>query len=220
MRTAFLLAACTALSTQAAIWQLDFGPVVDGFGLNGENERPLPATPSPATGNEAPVGGVGLQYDDDSNVLSLHYGWGSVTDVNGVNLTADFAGMHIHGPANTENSAAILYNLIDEADLYPSQLGWTQGDPRDPSDPLLRSGYFDLNMTLREGVGGLTIAQQEAQLLGNQWYVNIHSLGTYSAGEIRGQLMVIPEPHHYAAFAGLALLGFAGFRRYKAAQAA
>ena len=49
-----------------------------------------------------------------------------------------------------------------------------------------------------------------------RWYINVHSAGTYAGCEIRGQLLyVIPEPEHYAAFAGLSLLAFAGYRRFK-----
>src|SRR5688572_25117274 len=102
MKYALLLAAaCTAVTSQADIFQFDLGPAVGGFGLNGQNERPLPTTPSPATGKESAIGGVGIQYNDVSQQLTLHYGWGNVTDVNGVNLTANFSAMHIHGPAST-----------------------------------------------------------------------------------------------------------------------
>lgn len=44
---------------------------------------------------------------------------------------------------------------------------------------------------------------QEAQLLAGDWYVNIHTQN-FGAGEIRGQVIVTPEP------SSLALLGFAG----------
>jgi hypothetical protein len=217
MKYALLLAvACTAVTSQSAIWQFDLGPAPGGFGLNGQNERPLPMTPSPATGKEALLAGVGIQYDDVANQLTLHYGWGDVDDVDGVNLTANLSAMHIHGPADTSGSAGVLYDLIaiDNADGSQQGMFPAFGDAGGN-----RSGYFDFVLTLQDGVGGKTLAVQESELLGNMWYINLHTPGTYAGGEIRGQLLAIPEPEHYAAFAGLGLLGFAGYRRFKLARA-
>lgn len=219
MKYALLLAAaCTAVTSQAAVWEFDLGPTVGGFGLNGQNE--LTGTPSAATGHEAELGGIGIQYDDALNQLTLHYGWGNVTDVDGVNLTANFSAMHIHGPAGTTGSASVLYDLVQEdLDDDGIQNALTLGDPFNrPAEPPLRSGYFDFVLTLRDGVGGKTAEQQEADLRANLWYINIHTVD-YPNGEIRGQLLEIPEPEHYAAFAGLALLGLAGYRRFKLARA-
>jgi hypothetical protein len=47
---------------------------------------------------------------------------------------------------------------------------------------------------------------QESQLLSDLWYVNVHST-VFPAGEIRGQLIAVPEPSTYA-IAGAGLLGF------------
>ena len=221
MKYALLLAAaaCTAVTSQAAIWEFDLGPAVGGFGLNGQNEVPLPTTPSPATGREAPLGGAGIEYNDGTKELTLHYGWGSTPDVGGTPLTANFSAMHIHGPANTSGSAGVIYDLVQEDFDDGSQFGLTDeaGDPAAPPSPL-RSGHFDFFLTLRDLPGVKTVAEQETELLGSMWYINIHS-GDYPGGEIRGQLIAVPEPEHYAAFAGLALLGFSGYRRFKLARA-
>ena len=57
--------------------------------------------------------------------------------------------------------------------------------------------------------GSATIGNdQEAELLGGLWYINIHT-GAYPAGEIRGQVQVIPLP----ATAWLMLGGLAGLWR-------
>jgi PEP-CTERM motif/CHRD domain len=45
-------------------------------------------------------------------------------------------------------------------------------------------------------------------------YVNIHTPGTYAAGEIRGFLPAVPEPGTYALMlAGVGVLGWAARRR-------
>lgn len=65
-------------------------------------------------------------------------------------------------------------------------------------------------------VGSATLtATQETQLLGELWYLNIHT-STNPAGEIRGQLLLapVPEPETYAMMiAGLGLIGVAARRK-------
>ncbi len=65
-------------------------------------------------------------------------------------------------------------------------------------------------------VNGLT-APEENDLINARWYVNIHDTA-FPGGEIRGQLhlVTVPEPATYAAFAGVGLLGFAAWRRFRA----
>lgn len=56
-------------------------------------------------------------------------------------------------------------------------------------------------------------ATQQTDLLNGLWYVNIHS-SLYGAGEIRGQLLPVPEPEIYASLlAGLGLIGLRLARR-------
>ena len=65
-------------------------------------------------------------------------------------------------------------------------------------------------------VGSATLtATQKTQLLGELWYLNIHT-STNPGGEIRGQLLLapIPEPETYAMMiAGLGLIGVAARRK-------
>jgi hypothetical protein len=84
-------------------------------------------------------------------------------------LSANTTAAHIHGPAPRGTSVGVLYPLT----LNP--LGAT-------------SGTISQTVTLAEGTGGFTIAQQLNQLRTGQWYINIHSVGQFSGGEIRGQV--------------------------------
>ncbi|MBA0885255.1 CHRD domain-containing protein [Flavobacterium undicola] len=72
---------------------------------------------------------------------------------------------HIHGPAMVGVNASPLFNLT----VTPTP-GYSYGT----------IGYS----------GSATLsAAQEADLMGNLYYVNVHSAGIYAAGEIRGQLI-------------------------------
>jgi hypothetical protein len=95
---------------------------------------------------------------------------------NALNVNVTFSGLsanttagHIHGPAPRGAPANVMYGLT----LNP--LGAT-------------SGTISQTVTLVAGTQGFTIAQQLDQLRTGQWYINIHSVGPFSGGEIRGQL--------------------------------
>ena len=62
------------------------------------------------------------------------------------------------------------------------------------------SGAFNGTVPLVDGTGGFSLAQQISQLEGGLWYINIHS-ANFGGGEIRGQILPVPEP------STLALLG-------------
>lgn len=194
------IAACAlALSAHAAVFEFDLGGPA-GPGLRGGNE--VPPSGSPATGEEAPLSGVGLQYNDATQTLDLHVGWGAAA-VGGVDLTSDFVRATLNGPATTSQTAPELYIFNSPATGYGEQ-----GSPR--------SGFVDYSLPLTDQ-GGYTVAQQEADLKNGLWYFNVVTTG-FPAGEIRGQLTPVPEPATYGLIAGVGLLGFAGYRRFKAAQ--
>jgi hypothetical protein len=77
------------------------------------------------------------------------------------NLNATVSGSHIHGPAGAGANAGILFDVTNS--------GGTTGT---------LTGTF----TLTEA--------QEADLLSGNMYANVHSTGTYGAGEIRAQLLL------------------------------
>ncbi|MDJ0786133.1 MAG: CHRD domain-containing protein [Myxococcota bacterium] len=79
-------------------------------------------------------------------------------------LGSDFLVAHFHGPAAPGVNAGVALGI--------SVVGNT-------------SGTFDGSSTLSAG--------QAADLLAGLWYINIHST-TFTGGEIRGQVLVAPEP--------------------------
>jgi hypothetical protein len=98
---------------------------------------------------------------------------------NTLTVRVDFSGLsgpataaHIHGPAMPGVKADVLYPLTIR-----------------PPDDTSVSPYISQTITLAEGMGGFTIAQQINQLRHNLWYVNVHS-AAFPDGEIRGQVMV------------------------------
>jgi hypothetical protein len=101
-------------------------------------------------------------------------------------LSGSFSGLsgnannaHIHGPSGVFPAAAgVLYGLNGITTLGGS------------------SGTINGVVTLVEGTGGFTIAQQVDQLTGNLWYLNVHS-SVFGGGEIRGQVMPTPPTMNY-----------------------
>jgi hypothetical protein len=118
-------------------------------------------------------------------------------------LMANASAAHIHGPGLPLNQggtpAGVLYNL---------------GTGATPVIPLgSTAGTISGTVNLSAGVGGFSLAQQLDQLNGGLWYVNIHSSFAPN-GEIRGQILLVPEPATWA-LGGLGLLGLLAWRRKK-----
>ena len=217
-----IAAACvTSLTNQAQIWEFDLGGL-GGPGLTGASE-PGVAVPSTASGGELAQNFPGdfpsINYNVATKQLRLPIGWG--TENGFTDLTATFTAWHIHGPVASSPGDDVNDYITRSTSPLP---GYTWVLPNDQTgDGSRRDASFDTIITLVDrtlGGSPYTVAQQEQDLKDGRWYVNVHSQGTYAGGEIRGQLLyVIPEPEHYAAIAGFALLAFAGYRRYKNAPA-
>ena len=91
-------------------------------------------------------------------------------------LSAVSLASHIHGPAAQGVNASVLYNLGLGGFVT---LGST-------------SGSFNGTLQLVT-LGTLTVPTQISQLESGLWYMNIHD-NPFPAGEIRGQILPVPEP--------------------------
>jgi hypothetical protein len=146
----------------------DTYPGDHALGLSPDNESNMP--PSTASGDVL----TGMSYDDVTNVLSFDFGYGSAFGFS--DLTSDWnGGVHIHGngaatahfPADNTNAA-----VITDLGSFHTASG-------------TRSGRVTGSVALPDTF--------ETWLLNNWLYVNIHTQGNPS-GEIRGQLILVPEP--------------------------
>ena len=153
-----------------------------GLGLRPDNE--VPPVTSTATGDES---GLGLVYNDATNVLSVNFSFSGLTG--GLADAAD-GGIHIHdaGPTNPQGmNGGIEFNL--NAGAANVALGST-------------AGTISTNLTLTDA--------QEIELLNGQYYVNVHSQA-FGTGELRGNLSAVPEPS--GALLCMGLLSGLAFRR-------
>jgi hypothetical protein len=103
-----------------------------------------------------------------------------------LSLSGSFSGLstnmtagHIHGPAAPGFNASVIYDLVAPGIL--TGVGTKSGT---------YSGTVNL---IPNPTGYTTIAQQLTDLNSGLWYLNIHSV-TFGGGEIRGQILPVPEP--------------------------
>jgi hypothetical protein len=178
-----------AFATQAAVFDFDLQGRA-GFGLLSGNELHT-VNGTPGSGGET---GLGIFYNDVSNLLTINIGWGSgngFTDLTG-NATAG----HIHGltsgsaPTSFTQTATVRYGL-------DSLAGWNNS---------ASNGGF---------IGTVTISEaDEAALFAGRMYINVHT-SSNGPGEIRGQLTAVPEPGETVAAVSVALGLFAVGRRFR-----
>ena len=71
---------------------------------------------------------------------------------------------------------------------------------------------FDSALSGSFNGSGVLVESDETALFASGLYINFHN-GIYPDGEIRGQLVPVPEPETYATLAGLGLIGFGLWRR-------
>ena len=171
-----------AIALNAAVTSFDLSPAGtdNGIGLSPLNEVSLD-NPSTGSGNEI-LGGI--SFDDSTLTLSLNIGWGSSEGFS--DLTGSITGVHIHSPAGVGENTGVLFNLGN-------------------------SSISTITFTDAGTAGGRVTgtiqytAGQAADLFAGLQYVNVHTASN-TGGEIRGQLVAVPEPSTWALLA----LGLAG----------
>jgi hypothetical protein len=110
----------------------------------------------------------------------------------GLSGTVNSGGFHIHAPAPPGQNASILYPLFPSITLNPDN----------------KSGTISGSQTLIAGQLTFDIPTQINQLNSGLWYFNIHT-STFGGGEIRGQILAVPEPSTLV-LAGLGVVGLLG----------
>jgi len=121
-------------------------------------------TGMPGTGGEV---GAGIFYDDVTDMLTLNVAWGSANGF--VNLSGNTTAGHLHGNGTQAQNAGVKYGL----NALP---GWNSS---------ASAGGFNGTISI--------LAADEAALLNGLLYFNAHTAAN-PGGEIRGNLVVVPEP--------------------------
>lgn len=190
-----LIAATTLLLASTAHSAIIYFDIVGkgGAGLLSTNENhAMNSNFTPGSGGEM---GAGIFFDDITKVLTLNFGWGSANGFTDLSKVAS-AG-HIHGPTASGGVASFTENA-------GVMIGLDSGPTWNPS--ATNGGVFNRTITL-------TVAQETA-LLDGKTYLNIHTNATSGApsinpaGEIRGNLVIVPEPSQaLLSLLGLVMLG-------------
>lgn len=170
----------TAASSNATLFSVDLSPGPGlalnlganpytqdhGIGLSGLNEPGILA--GVGSGNEF---GSGITYDDVTNLLTFDIAYGAAFGF--VDLVGNFSAAHFHAPGAVNFPAANTNGgVIFDAGSSHTASG-------------TKSGRFTGSTTLS--------ATNETALFDNRVYFNVHS-NVHPGGEIRGQLIVVPEP--------------------------
>ena len=144
--------------------------VVLQFGLEGTGGTGLLTTNEfPSVPTSGGSGGVlsTITFDTDTNILTLDVGWGSGNGF--TDLTGDASMMHLHAEATFTQSAGVIVGL----NVLP---GFTAS---------ASNGGFN---------GSVILDADDAQSLVNELvYINVHTPDN-GGGEIRGNIVAVPEP--------------------------
>jgi len=185
---------------------LTVGAAVFDFGLQGKAGAGLlpgneVATVMPVSSGSGSASGP-IQYDNVNNHLTF--------DISFQNLTSGAQTAIIKGPATmTAPDSSTVPVLYDLTAGYLSGAGGTAGSVASPGI----GGTLTL-VPNPNGASSYSIAQQEADLSAGLWFIEI-TTSNYPFGEIRGNLVPVPEPETYAALVAVGLVGFAFARKLR-----
>jgi len=154
--------------------------------LSGPNESPPNASPG--------TGFADVKYDNVAHTLFL--------DVTFSGLTGPTTASHIHAATAVPGAGT-----AGVATTTPTFAGWpvgaTSGAYVNTLDLTLASSYNSSFITANGGTTTSAEAALATAIASDRAYLNIHSQ-TFGGGEIRGFLLLVPEP------SGTALLGLGG----------
>jgi hypothetical protein len=138
---------------------------------------------------------AGILFNDSTRILTIDIGWGSGNGF--TDLTSAATAGHIHGPTTSGGTASFTQDagVLITLDTLP---GWNSSRT---------NGGLTGTVTLT--------ATQATDLLAGKYYINVHT-STNGGGEIRGNLVVVPEPT--AAGLAVAGLGASALRRRRGIQ--
>ncbi len=143
--------------------------------------------------------GGGLRQGSGDGTLTLS---GTSLTFNNIlysGLSAPVSAGHIHGPAAPGVSVGVIYALTPTFTPTGSTSGAINGT---------------LNL-IPNPVPNYSVDQQLADVNNGLWYINLHN-SMFPAGEIRGQILPVPEPSTLA----LAGLGLGGLLLWRARRRA
>ena len=188
------------LPLNATLFQVDLSPLSGALNLGANpytQDHAVGLSGLNTFGQLSPTGsgneiGAGISYDDVTKVLSFDFAYGAA--FGHTDLVGNWTASHIHGPGLV-NFPAVNSNGGVQIDLAGFHT---------PSGS--NSGRFT-------GSSVLTVTQEQL-LIDNSLYVNIHS-DVHPGGEVRAQLVLVPEPSTFALLTGIAMIVVALRRRMR-----
>jgi len=144
------------------------------------------------------TGNLSMEYDDDGHTLAINATWSGLSG-----LTSN---AHIHCCTAVPNALTAGVALATGGILPGFPLGVSSGSYIRVIDLAQASSYSAAFVTASGGTAAFAEARLINNLSSGNAYFNIHTAGTFSGGEIRAFVTVVPEPGTWALMA-LGLVG-------------